>query len=136
MIEHHQGAIAMAEQALDEAERPEIIAMAETVIATQQQEIDEMMAWRAEWYPELDPSDGMGMEMGEMEISSDTSLPFDQRFMTAMISHHEGAIEMAREAQEKAEHEEVRQLAQAIITAQEAEIEQMRVWLNEWYGVQ
>jgi uncharacterized protein (DUF305 family) len=135
MIPHHQGAIMMAEQALEEAEHPELRTMAEEVIAAQTQEIDQMIAWRQAWYPDLPSTDGMGMSMGDMELSADESKPFDQRFMEAMIAHHQGAIEMATMAQQMAEHEEIRTLADAIIVAQQAEIEQMRGWLQEWYGV-
>jgi uncharacterized protein (DUF305 family) len=135
MIEHHQGAIDMAQMALAEAEHPELKQMAEEIIAAQTQEIDQMTGWRQSWYPDLAPTDGMGMGMGEMAISTDESQPFDQRFLEAMISHHQGAIDMAMMAQQMTEHQEIKTLADAIIMAQEAEIEQMQGWLQEWYGV-
>ena len=77
----------------------------------------------------------MGGMMGGMMLSGDESVPFDQRFLEAMIQHHQGAIQMAEMALEQAEHEEIRSLAEDIITAQSAEIEQMQAWLAEWYGV-
>lgn len=134
MIMHHQGAIDMANQALTEASRPEIKAMAEAIITAQEAEIGQLQQWRASWYPDLAATEGMGMDMGTMEISSDSSKPFEQRFIEAMIPHHQGAVNMAKDAQQKAEHEEIKQLSTAIITAQEAEIAQMQQWLNEWFG--
>ena len=134
MIEHHQGAVAMAEQVLAEAEHAELRTMADAIIAAQTQEIAAMTTWRQDWYPGLAPTGGMGMHMGEMVISSDESKPFDQRFLEAMISHHQGAIEMAQMAQHMAEHEEIKTLADAIITAQQAEIEQMQNWLKAWFA--
>ena len=134
MIEHHRGAIAMAEQALTESQRTEIKQLAQNIIRSQQQEVDQMTGWRKQWYPDLQPTGGMGMEMGDMEISTDTSQPFDQRFITAMIAHHEGAIAMAQEARTRAEHPEIKQLAEAIITAQEAEVAQLKTWNREWFG--
>lgn len=134
MIEHHQGAVTMAEQALAEAEHAELRTIADAIIAAQTQEIDAMTTWRQEWYPDLALTDGMGMGMGEMTISSDESKPFDQRFLEAMISHHQGAIEMAQMAKQMAEHAEIKALADAIITAQEAEIEQMQNWLKAWFA--
>jgi uncharacterized protein (DUF305 family) len=136
MVAHHEGAIAMAEQVLAESDRPELREMAEAIIAAQEGEITQMQAWRAEWYPGLAPTAGMDMDMGMMELAVDETKPFEQRFMEAMIDHHEGALDMAQAALEQAEHPELRTMAEAVIAAQEAEIEQMRGWLNEWYGVQ
>lgn len=134
MILHHRGAIDMANQALKEATRPEIKTLAENIIKAQEAEIKQMQAWRNSWYPNLAETAGMGMDMGTMEISSDTSKPFEQRFIEAMIPHHQGAIGMARDAQQKTEHEEIKKLAGEIVTAQEAEIAQMKQWLKDWYG--
>jgi uncharacterized protein (DUF305 family) len=134
MIMHHQGAIEMANQALKEATKPEVKALAEAVISAQEAEITQMQQWRQSWYPDLAPTAGMGMDMGTMEISSDTSKPFEQRFIEAMIPHHEGAIAMAKDAQQKAEHQEIKTLSGAIVTAQEGETTQMQQWLKEWFG--
>lgn len=49
----------------------------------------------------------------------------------AMIAHHKGAIAMAKDAQQNAERSEIKTLADTIITAQEAEIAQMRQWQQE-----
>jgi uncharacterized protein (DUF305 family) len=134
MIVHHQGAITMANQALKESERAEIKTLAQAVITAQEAEITQLQQWRKDWYPNVPSTDVTGMAMGTMELSSDTSIPFDQRFIDAMIDHHQGALEMAREALEMAEREEIKTLARAIITAQEAEIAQMRQWRFEWFG--
>ena len=58
----------------------------------------------------------------------------DAAFMTWMIAHHQGAIEMAALADERAAHQEVKDLAASIIASQSAEIETMRGWLADWYG--
>jgi uncharacterized protein (DUF305 family) len=133
MIEHHQGAIAMAEHAQGQAEHAELRDMADAVIAAQTEEIGQMREWRQAWYPELPSTGGMTMGMGEMTISALTDIPFDQRFIDAMISHHQSAIEMAQAAQTEAEHAEIKELAGAIITAQQAEVAQMQGWLKAWY---
>ncbi len=49
MIPHHQGAIAMAQQALAEAEHPELTTLAESIIQSQQAEIDQMQVWHTRW---------------------------------------------------------------------------------------
>jgi uncharacterized protein (DUF305 family) len=134
MIEHHTGAITMAKQALQESQRPEIKQLAEGIIASQQREVDQMKGWRQQWFPGLAPTGGMGMNMGDMQVGGDTSKPFDQRFITAMIAHHNGAIAMAKDAQTKAEHAEIKQLAAAIIKAQESEVAQLQQWNRQWFG--
>lgn len=50
MIPHHEGALAMAEEALAKSIRPEIQELAEAIIASQQVEIDQMAQWRKDWY--------------------------------------------------------------------------------------
>ncbi len=58
----------------------------------------------------------------------------DAHFIEQMIPHHEDAITMAKLATEKAQKPEVKKLANDIITAQNAEIEQMKAWYKQWYG--
>jgi len=67
-----------------------------------------------------------------MPVAAGTS-PFDARFIDAMIPHHEGAVTMAQEALTKAEHPELRELAQQMLVAQEREIADMRAWRQAWY---
>jgi uncharacterized protein (DUF305 family) len=49
-----------------------------------------------------------------------------------MIPHHEGAVEMSKEALDRAERAEIKTLAQGIIMAQEAEIKMMQGWKERW----
>jgi uncharacterized protein (DUF305 family) len=58
----------------------------------------------------------------------------DQLFIDMMVPHHEGAVEMALIALERSERPEIRQMAEAIIASQDAEIKQMRAWRLEWFG--
>lgn len=51
---------------------------------------------------------------------------FDRGFATAMVPHHESAVEMAKFAQERGEHQEIRKLADDIIRTQSAEIDTLR----------
>jgi uncharacterized protein (DUF305 family) len=60
---------------------------------------------------------------------------FDRAFLVQMTMHHVMAIMMAQPATTAAPHQETRELAQAIIDSQSAEITQMRAWAQEWYGL-
>lgn len=58
----------------------------------------------------------------------------DAMFVVQMIPHHEDAIAMAELALTRAEHPEIKQLAEDVIRTQSAEIDQMREWYLDWYG--
>src|SRR3989344_1020800 len=67
MIPHHEGAIAMAKVALERSKNPEILSLANDIIASQQKEIDDMRGWYQSWYGSAPTEGGMGMHMGGME---------------------------------------------------------------------
>lgn len=150
MTVHHEGAIVMAEAALENSERDEIIQLATDIISEQEREIAQMREWREEWYPEapeepvmyheeMDHDMAMSDEMAAaMRMDMDlgpADEEFDLRFINAMILHHEGAVEMAQDLKEKSDRSEMQDLADDIISAQQAEIDQMEAWRQEWYDL-
>lgn len=80
-------------------------------------------------------SDGMDMMMTDMNASlrGKSGDAFDREFIAQMIVHHQGAIDMARLALAQAEHQEIKDLAEDIISAQTREIGQMEAWQASWY---
>ena len=60
---------------------------------------------------------------------------FDKAFLQQMTMHHAMAVMMARPAAANANHQEVKDLAQAMIDDQTREIAQMRAWAKDWYGL-
>lgn len=59
---------------------------------------------------------------------------YDERFIDMMIPHHQGAINMAKDALQKAQHPEIKKLAQNIIDSQQKEIDKLESWRKQWYG--
>lgn len=53
----------------------------------------------------------------------------DRDFLSMMIPHHQSAVDAAKVELRDGKNPQVRALAQRIVTAQEAEIRQMRAWL-------
>ncbi len=66
-------------------------------------------------------------------LKGKTGREFDMAFLKEMIVHHEGAVEMAQLALTNAERQEIKNLAQVIISAQNNEIKEMKTWLKNWY---
>lgn len=148
MIPHHQGAVEMAKQAKEKSKRPEIQKLADQIIKAQDPEIQQMQKWRSAWYPKataepiaynaktgksaaMTPEQIQLMMMNQNLGAADGE--FDLRFIEAMISHHQGAVTMAKDALKKTKQSEMKTLAQDIIRSQEGEIQQMEQWKKAWY---
>ena len=139
MVPHHQGAIDMAEVALGNAEHREVKELAEDIVSAQEAEIERLKGIKREEYGtsevptemSAEEMEAMGMTMDPEELAERE--PFDKAFIDNMIPHHESAIDMANAALKDSENPEIRQIARAIVDAQEREIERMRGWRNEWY---
>jgi uncharacterized protein (DUF305 family) len=139
MVTHHQGAVEMAQVALEKAEHDEIVQLSENIISTQQAEIEELKSIKRDEFDtsrvpmEMSPKqmESMGTMTGPQELADKE--PFDKAFIDAMIPHHQSAIEMAQVAREKSDVPEITELTGNIISAQQAEIEQMEQWRREWY---
>jgi uncharacterized protein (DUF305 family) len=137
MVPHHREAIEMAEAAKTRGlTQPDLEKIANDIISSQQREIDRMLGWREQWFgsrklgsvlPEVlgVPESELGMEHGSADEVAG-AVDVDAKLAEMMIQHHEGAIEMAEAAKERAQHEEVKDLAGAIIDAQEREIRIMQ----------
>jgi uncharacterized protein (DUF305 family) len=75
------------------------------------------------------------VEQSHEHAGHDMTVSSDREFLVGMIPHHEEAVYTAQEVLERgATRDEIRVLAQAIITTQEQEIAQMKLWHEEWYG--
>jgi uncharacterized protein (DUF305 family) len=59
MVPHHQGAIRMARIQLDQGQNPQLHDLAQAIIDAQSREIEEMNAWREQWYGAPSPAGGV-----------------------------------------------------------------------------
>ena len=89
----------------------------------------EMMGAREEMMME---HEGLGMQDMIEALKGKTGDEFDKTFVELMIEHHQGAIDMANLVKTNAKHQEVKDLAQNIISAQTQEIEMMQKWQKDW----
>ena len=134
MIPHHEQAVKMADMANREGLSAELTELAAAIRVAQQPEIDQMKQWLDEWGVELDShaSHMGGHDMTGMMSDDDmkaldnaTGAEFEKLWLTMMIEHHQGAIEMANQVRTDGSESKVRSLAEAIIAAQKTEIAQM-----------
>ena len=143
MIPHHARALQMVDLTLGRPLDPEVAALTEDIREAQAPEIETMVDWLTAWgrpIPETprdhanaghDAMEGMDMgadELDELEAASDTE--FQDRWLTMMIGHHEGAIEMARSEQAEGTYRPAIDLAESIETSQQQEISHMQQLLG------
>lgn len=115
MIHHHAQAIAMASWAPTHGAGSSVSTLAERIINAQRDEIATMQQWlrdRQQQVPEPNPM-GMKMVMDGMEhtmlmpgmlteeqmkqLDAARGKDFDELFLTGMIQHHSGAVQMVQE---------------------------------------
>lgn len=141
MIPHHRQAVEMAKLAGPRAKSPQVKALAMQIMNAQDPEIRTMSNWLTTWGKPV-PSDHSSMS--GMDMSSSGSMPgmmsgadmdklkkatgadFDQMFLTMMIAHHQGAIEMANTEKSSGMNADAIALAQQIEEAQTTEITTMQ----------
>jgi uncharacterized protein (DUF305 family) len=147
MIMHHQGAVMSAQMLIADSAWSELRDLAQRIITAQQREIAQMQQWRSDWYgatstgtmPGMLNSGMMSVGMmnrDQMRQMMGANADFDRMFLQMMIPHHEGAISMAQQALNQAEHPEIKTLAQTIVTTQQTEITEMQSYLRDWYRAQ
>lgn len=75
-------------------------------------------------------TDSMGGMVASLDDKSGDE--FDEAYLAGMIMHHESALAMAKLAETRAKHAEIKRLSGSIISSQQAEIDQMKAWQVDW----
>ena len=150
MIPHHAQALVMVDMAAGREVSPEFTALTEKIRAAQTPEIEEMVDWLEEWGEDIpepprdhvnaghgdehmgDGHGGDGMMSGEdMEKLHGAGADFESMWLTMMIEHHEGAIEMSRDEIDHGKDPRAIKLAKSIVKSQQAEIDTMESMLQD-----
>ena len=143
MIPHHEQAVQMSEILLAKDLVPEEVRdLAERVRDTQAPEIERMNAMLAAWDAPAtaDPDQaghgghGSGMvdEQGMNWLREAEEGPEAARlYLEQMTAHHEGAVEMARDQVADGQNPQAVALAEDVVAAQEAEIDEMEQMLRQ-----
>jgi uncharacterized protein (DUF305 family) len=150
MIPHHRQAVQMAEMVAGRGASAQVTELANAIKAAQQPEIDQMTAMLKAWNApvptgghDMSTMEGMpgttssshadhgsmaGMMTAEQMagLGKASGAAFDQRFLTLMIAHHQGAVDMAATELRDGANTDAKALAQRITDAQNKEIGQMR----------
>jgi uncharacterized protein (DUF305 family) len=140
MIPHHQQAVDLSALAPERSTDPELLELATRISAAQQPEIETLKVFLVQWKENTDTGSGHGGHGGTMQgmvdeatmtrLESLSGAEFDTLWLESMISHHQGAIEMAKAEIANGENVDAKRLAQTIIDTQQAEIGQMKQMLG------
>jgi len=148
MIMHHEQALTLAALVPSRTQREEFIRFARYLDGAQRAEIDQMKALlrmasdRGISIPHHEmlgdpPMAGMLSKAQMAELTAATGPRFERLWLQGMIYHHQGALDMAREQQQR-QFETGRQpygidvMVDDILVVQRAEITKMRGWLEQW----
>ena len=133
MVPHHEQAVEMADLALtNDSASTEVKSLAQQIKAAQDPEIATMNGWLKEWNAPVSAemnhggSDGMMSAEDMASLEKASGAEFDRLWLTMMVQHHQGAIEMAQGVLDTSSDTRVKTLASAIIEGQKKEITTMQ----------
>lgn len=137
MIIHHQAAIDMAEVEVMSGNDDKIKNMAKQIITSQKAEQEKLKTFINAHTAEQDSVTAKSENSNEMMAMNNKmknmtmSGNVDKDFVMMMIPHHETAISMAESEISNGHEEEIKQMAQKIISDQRNEIKEMQMWLDK-----
>lgn len=138
MVPHHEQALEMTELVASRTENSHVIDLAARISKAQQPEIDRMNGWLKAWNAPVKASShtshGHSESHGMVDLGTLADLDgteFDRQWLSLMIQHHRGAVEMARKHLDQGTDPETRKLAQDVVTLQEKEIAEMESLLPQ-----
>lgn len=142
MIPHHQQALALAALVPGRSTNPDVIKIAAGIAAQQEPEVTAMRAMMIQW--QVDPpatshhggSTESGNQQGMVDDATMAKLKtlkgtqFDTLWLQSMISHHQGAIAMAKVEIAHGQSQDMKVMANNIVITQESEIGDLKQLLG------
>lgn len=132
MIPHHAQAVQMSEMILKkQGIDPKVSALAGRIRAAQGPEIERMTGWLLNWdestqMPGGHAMSGMVSDDGIRQLDAATGTDAAKLFLTQMVAHHEGAVEMANAEVRSGKNPEAIKLAKDVAASQTDEIKEMK----------
>jgi uncharacterized protein (DUF305 family) len=139
MMGHHKQALELVDMARDRSTDPALLELAAGIGAAQGPEMGQMAEMLRGWGQDPDGAmhhgghssmPGMVDDATMARLRSLSGREFDTLWLESMISHHQGAVEMAKAENANGQNADAKALAGHIIEAQEAEIAQMKQMLE------
>jgi uncharacterized protein (DUF305 family) len=142
MIEHHQGAVEMAQAILKVSKDARIRKAAQEIVAVQNKEITQLTGWLRAWYAAAPSPRYLAMMRADMKPMMESSmmgmqalghaLSADRAFLKGMIPHHQDAVAMSQSCLQRAARAELKRFCQEVIAVQSREIAQYQQWLKNF----
>ncbi|MFV2017996.1 DUF305 domain-containing protein [Micromonospora sp. LOL_023] len=154
MSTHHAQAVELSMIVLERSGNPAVRTLASDIALTQQSQIGMMQTWLRGWG--LEPT-GTGPRMAWMQTSGEwaivdglmpgmatdaeraelreaSGVDVDRLYLSLMLTHHLGGIHMADGVLEVSDDENVRWLAESMVSGQQKEIELIRTLQSQVGG--
>lgn len=135
MIPHHQQAIVISDLAISISKNEDILKLANQIKVAQAPEIDQMKSWLKAAGLGEDPGHSMHAMAGMLtdsqleQLKNSTGKDFDRQFLSGMIAHHQGAVEMVRMIENSSDLK-LRDFGKQINQSQSSEIAVMKQLLK------
>ena len=137
MPDHHNMAVEMSQICLGKTQRPELRALCQQVVTSQQREIGLLQGWLNSWYG-LQKTSQMAKDDREMldRLRAMSVAEFEKQYMIMMIRHHWSAVSHSGQCIERAHdlHRDLEALCESMVEEQVDEIRKLRDWLCSWFG--
>ena len=154
LVQHHALSLTLVDLTRGKTVSAGLTEIADEILATQGPEIQSLTTWLTDWdqpAPETirDHANAHAEERGEVVEVPGGDLPgmpdpaelealgalggaaFEQRWLELMVAHHEGAIEIAEEETDSGRFSPALELASAVVSAQQDQVERMKSLLAE-----